>query len=239
MIQEAHADVATEPALCPFVGNTILNSKTIEEALSKSLVARLSGTMVNNVSLRDVFSEFWDAQENTSWSAQKDLMAVRERDPACSSYLTAFLYLKGFQALQVHRLSHWLWKQNRNHLAVLLQNRVSEVFGVDIHPAAQVGNGIVIDHATNVVVGETAVLGDNVTMLQGVTLGGTGKDSGDRHPKVRDGVQIWAGAKILGNVIIGKYAQVGACSVVLQDVPEYSTVVGVPAKVVKTRRTPG
>ncbi len=236
LIIEARTDISIEPSLSLFVGRTILDSGSFEEALSKTICAKLGGEILAEDLLRNIFSEFWkDNENNPSAPARLDLMAIRNRDPACCSYLMAFLYMKGYQAVQAQRLSHWLWKQNRHHLAIMLQNRVSERLGVDIHPAVKIGSGIVVDHATNVVIGETAVLGNNVTLLQGVTLGGTGKGRGDRHPKIGDGVQIWAGAKVLGNVIVGRYSQIGACSVVLHDVPECSTVVGVPAKVVRSR----
>ena len=161
-----------------------------------------------------------------------DLSAVFDRDPACNSYLEPFLYFKGFQALQAYRVAHWLWSNGRRALALYVQSRTSEVYGVDIHPAARIGRGILIDHATSVVVGETAVIEDEVSLLHGVTLGGTGKETGDRHPKVRRGALIGANATILGNIEIGQCSRVGAGSVVLRDVPPNTTVAGVPAKVV-------
>ncbi len=161
-----------------------------------------------------------------------DLVCRKRRDPACRSYLGALLHMKGFQALQAYRVAHWLWGQGREALALLLQGRIAGTFAVDIHPAARIGSGIMMDHATGIVIGETAVVGDNVSMLHGVTLGGTGKDVGDRHPKVRRGVLIGAGAKILGNIVIGEGAKVGAGSVVLNDVPPHSTVAGVPARMI-------
>lgn len=161
-----------------------------------------------------------------------DIRAITERDPAATRFSEPLLYFKGFHALQTHRVAHWLWSEGRRELALFLQSRASEVFGVDIHPAARIGKGILVDHATGVVVGETAVVEDNVSILHEVTLGGTGKDCGDRHPKVRHGVLIGAGAKILGNVEVGEGAKIGAGSVVLEDVPAHATVAGVPAKVV-------
>ena len=159
-----------------------------------------------------------------------DLLAIRDRDPSCEDLLTPFLFFKGFQALQAHRVSHWLWMGGRIHLARHMQSRISEVFAADFHPAATVGRGIMIDHGTSLVIGETAVVEDDVSMLQEVTLGGTGKAGGDRHPKVGRGVLIGAGAKILGNIRIGEGAKVGAGSIVLDDVAPFTTVVGVPAK---------
>jgi serine O-acetyltransferase len=165
-------------------------------------------------------------------AAAADLAAIRTRDPAAESYLTPFLYYKGFHALEWHRIGHALWRRGRRDLAHFLQSRVSEVFAVDIHPAVPIGNGVFIDHATSLVVGETAVIGNDVSILHEVTLGGTGKERGDRHPKVRDGVLLSAGAKVLGNVEIGREAKVGAGSVVLSNVPPQATVAGVPARIV-------
>jgi serine O-acetyltransferase len=163
---------------------------------------------------------------------RRDLTAVVERDPAARGTAQPFLYYKGFHALEAYRVAHWLWSNGRNALALHLQNRISEVFAVDIHPAARIGKGILIDHATSVIIGETAVVGDDVSMLHEVTLGGTGKESGDRHPKVGNGVLIGAGAKILGNIIIGEGSKIAAGSVVLKEVPPHSTVAGIPARVV-------
>jgi serine O-acetyltransferase len=165
-------------------------------------------------------------------SVRADLRAVKERDPATETFSQPFLYFKGFQALQAYRIAHWLWEGDRKPLALFLQNRISQVFAVDIHPAARMGHGILIDHGTGVVIGETAVVENDVSMLHEVTLGGTGKETGDRHPKVREGVLIGAGAKILGNVVIGKRAKVGAGSVVLSNVPPHCTAAGVPARIV-------
>jgi serine O-acetyltransferase len=165
-------------------------------------------------------------------AARIDLRAIRDRDPACSQFWIPLLYFKGFHALQSYRIGHWLWSEGRRSLARHLQNRISEVFAVDIHPAARLGKGILIDHGTGVVIGETAVVDDNVSMLHGVTLGGTGKESGDRHPKVRSGVLLSVGVKLIGNIEIGEGAKVGAGSVVLEDVPPHTTAVGVPARVV-------
>jgi len=170
-------------------------------------------------------------------AAARDLMAVRDRDPACRDLITPFLFFKGFLSLQSYRVAHWLWARGREHLARQVQSRMSEVFGVDIHPAARVGCGIMIDHGTGLVIGETAVVEDDVSILHGVTLGGTGKDCGDRHPKVRRGVLLGAGAKVLGNIEVGEGAKVGAGSIVLDSVEPHTTVVGVPAKPVGPKLT--
>lgn len=182
--------------------------------------------------VREVIEDAFSNDPEILNAAMADIIAVQERDPAVGDFSTPLLYLKGFHALQVHRIANWLWKQNRRPLALYLQNRSSELFAVDVHPAATIGKGIMFDHATGVVIGETAVIEDNVSLLQGVTLGGTGKNCGDRHPKIRQGVMIGAGAKVLGNIEVGVGAKIGAGSVVLEAVPEHTTVAGVPAKIV-------
>jgi serine O-acetyltransferase len=182
--------------------------------------------------LREIADEAIAADPWIGSAARADLVATHERDPACERFLEPLLYFKGFQALQAHRVAHWLWGQGRRDMAQFLQARVSEVFGVDIHPAARMGQGIMIDHAHSIVIGETARVGDNVSMLHSVTLGGTGKEHGDRHPKIGDGVLIGAGAKVLGNIHVGHCSRIAAGSVVLQDVEPLKTVAGIPAKVV-------
>ncbi len=230
--QEAALMVAEEPLLGSYVHAMILKHGSLESALSYHLAHKLGSAEVRAMLVREVCDEAYQADPEIGAATRADIVAVNERDPACTSYLEPLLYFKGFHALQAYRVAHWLWRQNRRHVALYLQNRISEAFGVDIHPAARLGRGIMIDHATSVVIGETAVVEDDVSMLHEVTLGGTGKESGDRHPKVRQGVLIGAGAKILGNVEIGRGSRVGAGSVVLHDVPPHCTVVGVPAQVV-------
>jgi serine O-acetyltransferase len=188
--------------------------------------------------MREVMQEALSRSPLMRAALRSDLMAVRERDPASRGYAQPLLYFKGFHALESYRIAHWLWDQGREALALHLQNRISELFGVDIHPAARIGAGVFIDHGTGVVIGETAVVEDNVSMLHEVTLGGTGKESGDRHPKIRRGVLISAGAKVLGNIEVGEGAKVGAGSVVLHDVPPHCTVAGVPAKIVGKTSVP-
>ncbi|KAL2956288.1 hypothetical protein AAZX31_18G077000 [Glycine max] len=179
-----------------------------------------------------------DGDDDIVGAVKDDLIAVKERDPACISYVHCLLNFKGFLACQAHRIAHKLWLQGRKVLALLIQNRVSEVFAVDIHPGAKIGRGILLDHATGLVVGETAVIGNNVSILHNVTLGGTGKASGDRHPKIGDGVLIGAGTCILGNIKIGDGAKIGACSVVLKEVPPRTTAVGNPARLVGGKDNP-
>lgn len=221
-----------EPVLASFLYATILNHDTLEAALSFHLANKLDSPALPAMLIREVIEEALRADATIGAAVRADLQAVNERDSACCSQATPFLYFKGFHALQAYRVAHWLWKQGRNPLALFLQNRISCVFAVDIHPAARIGKGIMFDHATGIVIGETAVVEDNVSIMQSVTLGGTGKEHGDRHPKVRSGVLISAGAKVLGNIEIGECAKVGAGSVVLKDVPPRTTVAGVPAKVV-------
>ena len=229
---ETQKHAQEEPILASFLHATILNHKTLECALSFHLASQLDSPTVSSLLLREVMLQ---AMENDSWAREAvraDLQAVVERDSACHELYIPFLYFKGFHALQAQRIAHWLWHNGRQSMALFFQNRVSVAFGVDIHPAARLGKGIMLDHATGLVIGETAVVGDNVSILQSVTLGGTGKDEGDRHPKIGNGVLISAGAKILGNIRVGEGAKVGAGSVVLEDVPPHTTVAGVPARVV-------
>ena len=221
-----------EPILASFLHATILNHSRLELALSFHLANQLDSATASSLLLREVMLEAMDSDASIREAVRADLCAVEERDSACHELYIPFLYFKGFHSLQTQRVSHWLWNHGRESLALFFQNRMSSKFGVDIHPAARMGKGIMLDHATGLVIGETAVVGNNVSILQSVTLGGTGKDEGDRHPKIGDGVLISAGAKILGNIRVGEGAKVGAGSVVLEEVPPHTTVAGVPAKVV-------
>jgi len=230
--EEAIRMAAAEPALASFVHATILNHERLEEALTYHLAQKLGNDDVGAMQVRQVFDQAFTDAPVIGEEVRADLSAIYERDPAVNSFVEPFLFFKGFHALQAYRVTHWLWLKGRHALAFHFQSRISEVFGVDINPAARIGRGVMIDHGTGVVIGETAVVEDDVSMLQGVTLGGTGKEQGDRHPKIRRGVMIGAGAKILGNIEVGAFSRVGAGSVVLKDVPERCTVAGVPAKVV-------
>lgn len=232
--EEIAGDVEREPILASFLHATVLNHKSLEDALAFLLAGKLECSALPAMLVRELIADALEASPGIGQSIRADIRATRDRDPAAKGFSEPFLYFKGFHALQTHRVAHFLWQQGRKSLALFLQNRTSEVFGVDIHPAARVGNGILIDHATSVVIGETAVIEDNVSILHEVTLGGTGKAEGDRHPKVRHGVLIGAGAKILGNVEVGRGAKVGAGSVVLEDVPPHCTVAGVPAQIIGT-----
>lgn len=233
---DARQIAATEPVLARLLHAYVLDHATLEDALTHLLAGKLASPELPAAALRATLREAAQASPAIGRLTRADLAAIAERDPAASSSANPFLNHKGFHALQVHRLAHWFWHQGRQPLAQWLQGRSSEVHAVDIHPAAVVGSGVFIDHGTGVVIGETAVVGDNVSILQGVTLGGTGKQTGDRHPKIGCGVLISAGAKVLGNIRVGAGAKIGAGSVVLDEVPAHKTVVGVPARVVGTPR---
>jgi serine O-acetyltransferase len=221
-----------EPGLASLLNATILSHHDLASALSYQLARKLGDQEMRAMSIREMVEQAYAADPSLLAKAEADLQAVMERDPACKSYVQPFLFFKGFQAIQTHRIAHWLWSENRPILAFHFQSRMSELFQVDIHPAAELGSGIFMDHATGIVIGETAKIGDDVSMLHGVTLGGTGAERGDRHPKIMKGVLLGAGAKVLGNVTIGEYAKVASGSVVLKDVPPGCTAAGVPARLV-------
>lgn len=227
---EAATAAAEEPSLASFLHATILNHESFTAALSYRLAQKMSDREMNSMLWRSVCDEAYADEPQIVESALVDLRAVYSRDPACDEFMQPFLYFKGYLALQSHRVSNWLWRHERRQLALFLQSRMSELFGVDIHPAVPFGKGVFIDHATGIVIGETAVIEDDVSILQNVTLGGTGKEDGDRHPKIRRGALISVGAKVLGNIEVGVGAKVAAGSVVLQPVDAHCTVAGVPAK---------
>jgi serine O-acetyltransferase len=229
---EVSEQVRQEPILASFLHATVLNHDTLEAALSFHLANKLDSPTLPAMLIREVIEQALRGDGAIGREVRADIHAFRYRDPACQCYSTPLLYFKGFHALQAYRVAHWLWRQERRTLALFIQHQVSVVFGVDIHPAARISSGVLMDHATGVVIGETAVVEDNVSILHSVTLGGTGHETGDRHPKVRRGVLISAGAKILGNIEIGEGAKVGAGSVVLDPVPPHTTVTGVPARIV-------
>ena len=230
--QEAREAIANEPLLGGMIHGTVLHHPNLERALAFRMSQKLASAEMSEQILREIADEAYASDLALSDAARADIVAVFERDPACHRFLQPLLYFKGFQAIQAYRLGHWLWQQDRRDLSYFFQMRVSEVFGVDIHPAARVGKGIMIDHAHSIVIGETAVVGDNVSMLHSVTLGGTGKEDDIRHPTIEDGVLIGAGAKVLGNITIGHCSRIAAGSVVLAEVPPLKTVAGVPAKIV-------
>ncbi len=229
---EAEAAVANDPLLAAFLYSTVLNHDSLEDAVIHRVSERLDHHDVGGDLIRQTFRAMQRAVPEWASTVRVDIQAYYDRDPACDRFIMPVLYFKGFHAIQTHRLAHWLWTSGRRDFALYLQSRSSAVFGTDINPAARIGRGIFIDHATGVVIGETAVIEDNVSMLHGVTLGGTGKVTGDRHPKIRHGVLIGAGAKILGNIEIGHCTKIAAGSVVLKSVGPNKTMAGVPARVV-------
>ena len=230
---EAEEAYARSPMLAPLFFDSILNQPGFEAAVFHRVAARLKNDVISQSLIVQGFQRAFAEQPEIGTAFRADIQAVYDRDPACLRLIEPFLYFKGFHALQTHRLTHWLWLNGEKDFALYLQSRSSEVFQTDINPAARLGKGLFFDHATGIVIGETAVVGDNVSMLQHVTLGGTGKEAGDRHPKVLEGTIVGAGAKILGNIQVGPHARIAAGSVVLRAVPAHATVAGVPAKVVR------
>ncbi|TCT40926.1 serine O-acetyltransferase [Martelella mediterranea] len=231
---EAEQALEKDPILAAFLYSTILNHKSLEDCVIYRICERLDHPDVQAILLRQTFDEMCADWPEWGDILRVDIQAVYDRDPACTRFMEPVLYFKGFHAIQTHRLAHWLWNTGREDFALYLQSRSSSVFQTDINPAARMGKGIFLDHATGVVIGMTATVGDDVSILQGVTLGGTGKETGDRHPKIGHSVLIGAGAKVLGNIEIGHCSRIAAGSVVLKPVPENSTVAGVPAKVIGT-----
>ena len=229
---EARQAALDEPLMGGFLHACILHHKSIEKALSYRIAAKLASNEMSMVVVREVVEEAYASDPGLVQAARADLVAIYERDPACHRLLQPILYYKGFQATQAYRVGHHLYTKGQRDLAYFVQMRVSEIFGVDIHPAAQIGKGLMIDHAHSIVIGETAIVGDNVSMLHSVTLGGTGKEEEDRHPKIGDGVLIGAGAKVLGNIKVGNCSRIAAGSVVLEEVPPCKTVAGIPARIV-------
>ena len=230
--QEARLAADRDPMLAAFFHATVLSHRSLEDCVIYRICERLDHSDLPAIVLRQAFESMM--ADWPEWTAilRVDIQAVYDRDPACTRFMEPVLYFKGFHAIQTHRLAHWLWNNGRRDFALYLQSRSSSIFQTDINPAARIGKGLFLDHATGLVVGSTAVIGDNVSILQGVTLGGTGKETGDRHPKIGDGVLIGAGAKVLGNIEVGSCSRVAAGSVVLKPVPRCTTVAGVPARVV-------
>jgi serine O-acetyltransferase len=229
---EAEAAAKAEPVLSGLIRESILSCPTLEASLSHRISRKLGYHAISEPYLHDLFEEIFAEHPYIGEQARRDIVAIDQRDPAANGFLAPVLYFKGFLGLTAHRIAHQLWHHDRHEIALYLQSINSQIFAIDIHPAARIGAGVLFDHATSIVIGETAIIEDNVSILHEVTLGGTGKTRGDRHPKVRSGVLIGAGAKILGNVEIGTCAKIGAGSVVLDDVPAHKTVAGVPAKIV-------
>ena len=229
---EAMAALRAEPGLGGLIHSSLLHHASLDRALAYGFAQKLASSAIGEQSLREIADHAYAQDPELGQAARSDMMAVYDRDPACHRLIEPILFFKGFHAIQAYRIGHWLWTHGRRDMAYYVQMRVSEVFSVDIHPAARIGKGIMIDHAHSIVIGETAVVGDNVSLLHSVTLGGTGKEDGDRHPKIGNGVLIGAGAKVLGNINVGYCSRIAAGSVVLHDVPHNTTVAGVPAKVI-------
>ncbi len=232
IFQQAQAAIVDEPLMSGLIHACILHHKSLEKALSYRVAAKLASNEMSMAVLREIADEAFGSSPPLVSAARADLVAIHERDPACHRLLQPILFFKGYQAVQAYRVGRWLWQQGRHDLAYFFQMRTSEIFGVDIHPAAKIGKGLMIDHAHSIVIGETAVVGDNVSMLHSVTLGGTGKQEEDRHPKIEDGVLIGAGAKVLGNIRVEHCSRIAAGSVVLSSVPACKTVAGIPARIV-------
>ncbi len=227
--EEAEILLKQEPLSVLMIKEQVISRKNFSEMLSVTLSCQLAGEVIDRAELERMFNALYARYPELVTSACKDLHATVMRDPACTSYLEPMLFFKGFQGLQAYRVAHVLWEENRSFPAKMLQSIISRKFGMDIHPAAKIGYGLLIDHATNIVIGETAVIGNNVSLLHGVTLGGTGNEVGDRHPKLGAGVMVGAHAQLLGNIHIGDGAKIGAGAVVVSDVPAHTTYAGVPA----------
>jgi serine O-acetyltransferase len=230
--REGAEAVANEPLLGGLVHSGVLHHASLEAALGYRISMKLASPEMSEQILREICDVAYAEAPELAAAARADLVAVFERDPACNRFIQPLLFFKGFQAIQAYRIGHWLWTQGRKDMSYFIQMRVSEAFGIDVHPAAKIGRGIMIDHAHSIVIGETAEVGNNVSMLHSVTLGGTGKEDDDRHPKIGDGVLIGAGAKVLGNIKVGHCSRIAAGSVVLEEVPPMKTVAGVPARIV-------
>jgi serine O-acetyltransferase len=230
--EEAQAIIDNDPAMSSFVFGNVLNQKSLEDAIIHRICERLHQPEFSAAMIRDVFNEMRVDWPEWADIVRVDIAAVYDRDPACTRFIEPILYFKGFHAIQTHRLAHWAWHKGRKDFALYLQSRSSQVFQTDINPTSVLGRGIFMDHATGIVIGATAVIGDDVSILQDVTLGGTGKEGGDRHPKVKNGVLIGAGAKVLGNIEVGECSRVAAGALVVKPVPPKTTVAGVPARVV-------
>ena len=236
IVSEAHDLARNEPLMDPLIKAGILDHKSLCGAIAFNAARKLADHNLPMQALQHSFLQAYQADISLERAGLADVLAAQDRDPACIRLLQPILYFKGFLALQAHRLAHFYWHNERRELALFIQSRVSEVFTLDIHPAARIGQGVMLDHAHSVVIGETAIVGNNVSILHSVTLGGTGKEDEDRHPKIGNDVMIGAGATILGNIKIGNRARIAAGSVVLKDIDPGDTVAGVPAKPVFSER---
>ena len=229
--KEVNLRIEAEPSLSPYLDLLILSQDSLIGSIASVLASKLNSDALSSRNIKEFILEAYMSCEDIENSLREDLIYFVKNDPACKYYSTPILFYKGYQGLATYRAANCLWKNDRHTMALFLQNRASEVFGVDIHPAAQIKGGVMIDHATGVVIGETSQIDENVSIFQGVTLGGRGTEDGDRHPKIKSGVSIYASSTILGNITIGKNSVVAAGSLVLKDVDSDTTVAGVPAKV--------
>ena len=230
--REAEVVVRQEPELSSFIYSSVLHHDRLEQVVVHRIAERLDHPDVSGELIRQAYQDALDDTPSLGDIFRADIVATYDRDPATNRFIEPVLYYKGFHAIQTHRLAHWLWGKGRKDFAYYLQSRASAVFNCDIHPAARIGRGMFLDHASGLVVGETAAIDDDVSMLHDVTLGGTGNEAGDRHPKIGRGVMIGAGAKILGNIEVGNCARIASGSVVVKPVPHNKTVAGVPARVI-------
>lgn len=230
-VQQTAASICkTDPLLVRLMNEVVLSRSDLWEVVATRVARKLGLGAIDESEIYSSFLDIFRSDESICAKIIADIIAIKSRDPACSSYLDPIMYFKGFHAITTHRAASKLWHEGKKHSAYYLQSLSSDIFGVDIHPAASFGGGIMLDHGTSFVAGETSVVDDNVSILHEVTLGGTGNEVGDRHPKIHSGVLIGAGAKLIGNITIGKCAKIGAGSVVLDDVPPHTTVAGVPAR---------
>jgi serine O-acetyltransferase len=229
--KEVNLRIEAEPSLSPYLDLLILSQDSLISSIASVLASKLNSDALSSRNIKEFILEAYMSCEDIENSLREDLIYFVKNDPACKYYSTPILFYKGYQGLATYRAANCLWKNDRHTMALFLQNRASEVFGVDIHPGAQIKGGVMIDHATGVVIGETSQIDENVSIFQGVTLGGRGTEDGDRHPKIKSGVSIYASSTILGNITIGKNSVVAAGSLVLKDVDSDTTVAGVPAKV--------
>ena len=227
---EVKLRIGAEPSLEPYLNQLILSQKNLTDSVASVLASKLNSDALSSSKIKEFILDVYKKCDHIEDDLINDLIFFKDHDPACKYFSTPILFYKGFQGLATYRAAHCLWNDNRHTMALFFQNRASEIFGVDIHPAAKISGGVMIDHATGVVIGETSVIDENVSIYQGVTLGGKGFENGDRHPKIKSGVSIFASSTILGNITIEKNAKIAAGSLVLKDVKKNTTVAGIPAK---------
>ena len=232
--EEVSLRIQAEPTLEPYLNLLVLSQDSLVSAIASIISSKLNSDALSSKDIKNFILDVYKNCDGIAESLEEDLIFFKDNDPACKYYSTPILFYKGFQGLAAYRAANCLWKNDRHTMSLFIQNRASEVFGVDIHPAAEILGGVMIDHATGVVIGETSKIDKNVSIFQGVTLGGKGNERGDRHPKIQSGVSIYASSTVLGNITIGKNSTIAAGSLVLKDVDPNTTVAGIPAKVLST-----